>query len=304
MHLLLYTCLTWVVVIRSIFINESTPRQPNQNHSLTQILLLRCVTDVGWADFFPLEEQSGMKQAVKQTQACEQHQPDRLAVAWAVRASGSWLAVLQQNALSHMHTHWQVISVSDRMQAKPFSVFIHLPYTPFWPSLYAVILRCSVTQWHEAPGAQKPVAQWQLTFDSLSQKHHHTALVCIRSSSHCQYAVSPPFIYFFYFVALLPTTLCDSDCWLKLSPLKLAVPVSPLFSSDPKAGETFTWQLNVCNHPRGCSGGRPQGFCVMGRCVKFVLNCSRKLDRLQILSKFWAWSSSKLPNKTKTRKRT
>lgn len=186
----------------------------------------------------------------------------------AGRASGSWLIVFQLYALSHLHAHWQVIRVSDRMQAKPFSVFIHLPYIPFPPSPYAIILRCS-EQWQEAPGARKPVVQWQLTFDSLSQRHHHATLVCFHSSSHCQCAFSAHFFFFsFNFVSLLPTSLsvsqaADSNNLLSSWLFQLALCSAPL----PKP-ETFTRQLNVCNHPRGCSGGRPQGFCVMGWCVK------------------------------------
>lgn len=133
-----------------------------------------------------------------------------------------------------MHTHWQVIRLSDRMQAKPFSVFIHLPHYTISPSLYAIILRCS-EQWQEAPGAPKPVAQWQLTFDGLSQRHHHTTIVCFHSSSVSMRLLHSLFLFFFNFVSVHPTALCDSGCWLKQSPLKLAVPVSPVFGFDPKA---------------------------------------------------------------------
>lgn len=87
----------------------------------------------------------------------------------AVSASGSWLIVFQLYALSHMHTHWQVIRVSDRMQAKPFSVFIHLPYIH-----YPEVLR-TVTRGPRAPKACLTMTTdlWQPVSEAPP---HHTCM--------------------------------------------------------------------------------------------------------------------------------
>lgn len=136
----------------------------------------------------------------------------------AVSASGSWLIVFQLYALSHMHTHWQVIRVSDRMQAKPFSVFIHLPYIH-----YPEVLR-TVTRGPRAPKACLTMTTdlWQPVSEAPP---HHTCMFSSLFTLSVHLLCS--LFCFFYFVALLPTTLWDSGFWLKQSPLKLAVPLSP-----------------------------------------------------------------------------
>lgn len=79
------------------------------------------------------------------------------------------------------HTHWLVFRVSDRVQTKPFLLLPPSP-SPYHrlPLFYAITLRCPelVTG---APGGQRSVKQWQLTIDSLSQRHQHTTLICFPS---------------------------------------------------------------------------------------------------------------------------
>lgn len=85
--------------------------------------------------------------------------------------------------------------------------------------------------------------------ESLSYNDNWPLTACLRGTTTPHLYVfiplhtvsAPPlltlFFFSFNFVSLLPTTLCESGCWLKQSPLKLAVPVSPLFGSAPKAGD-------------------------------------------------------------------
>lgn len=134
-----------------------------------------------------------------------------------------------------MHTHWQVIRLSDRMQAKPFTVFIHLPH--YTISLLPI---CHYPEVHQTVtrGPRGSKACRTMTTDlwrpvSKAPPHHHCMFSFLFTvSMHLLHSL---LLCFFYFVSLHPTALCDSGCWLKQSPLKLAVPVSPVFSFDPKA---------------------------------------------------------------------
>lgn len=62
---------------------------------------------------------------------------------------------------------------------------------------------------------------------------------------------------FLCFPPLSVTQAADSNTLLSSWLFQLALRSAPI----PKP-ETCTRELNVCNHPRGCSGGRPQAFCV------------------------------------------
>lgn len=131
-----------------------------------------------------------------------------------------------------MHTHWQLIRLSDRMQAKPFSVFIHLPH--FTISLLPI---CHYPEVHRTVtrGPRGSKACRTMTTDlwrpvSEAPPHHYCMFSFLFSVN-----ASSSLTFLFNFVSVHPTTLCDSGCWLKQSPLKLAVPVSPVFDFDPKA---------------------------------------------------------------------
>lgn len=160
----------------------------------------------------------------------------------AVRASGSWLKVFQLYSLPHMHTPWQVVRVSDRMQAKPISVFIHLAYVAAPPHLPLSWGAQNCDRRPQGPKSRTYNDKWPLT----ACLRGITTLVCFPFLFTLSVCLLCSLLCCFFLLSPLPTALCDSGCWLKPSPLKLAVPVSPLFGSDPKAGDFH----HVCKHLR------------------------------------------------------
>lgn len=178
--------------------------------------------------------------------------------------------------LTQTHTHWRVIRVSDRVQAKPF-LFLPSSLPPYHclPLSSTVTPRCSgpVTG---APEGQKPVGQWQLTVDSLSQRHRHTQIHTTPMS------FPPPLCchYFSFFSSAsfafsLSLCLClfvfstsSLFLWLKLLiqavPLELAVPVNSQLLSKPRAGRLHWGAKRFWPPLKPWRIGRMQSCCVGG----------------------------------------
>lgn len=181
-----------------------------------------------------------MEQAVFLAQATEQTWSDKVDVAAekAFSSKSYWqLAHCLSAVRSLTHAHALTGDQAQWQDASEALLCLHPP-----PSLYHFPPPCMPLSWG-APNSDKRPQGLQ----SLSCNDNWPLTACLRGTTtpqlyvfiplHSLNAFSPLFFFFFNFVSLRPTALCDSGCWLKQSPLKLAVPVSPLFDFDPKAGD-------------------------------------------------------------------
>lgn len=200
-----------------------------------------------WASFRAVVDwsrRSEIKQAVPRTQACEQNRPDKLDVAAgkAVSSKSYWQLAHRLPAV-RAHTHAQTLTGDqDQWQdASEALLCLHSPPLHTTSSLpichYPEVLG-TVTRGPQGPKSLSYNDNWPLTacLRGITTPHLYVFIPLHTVSAHSLLFFY--FFFFFYFVSLLPTTLCDSGCWLRQSPLKLAVPVSPLFGSDPKAGDS------------------------------------------------------------------
>ena len=130
-----------------------------------------------------------------------------------------------------------------------------------------------------APEGQKPVGQWQVTVDSLSQRHRpiqiHTTLVCLPLSLRCHCSLFFLCYHFFFSLFLLSPSFFLLKLLTQAVPPELVVPGSPQLLCKPRAG-SLHWGAKWFWPPlkpwrfgrrQGCSVGRLMHWSPAGRLV-------------------------------------